>query len=46
MCDDVALPAFNMNWKQCGYVYRFFAPSDSDSLAPVTAYTGSAYLVR
>lgn len=36
---------------QCGYTYRlgkdiFFTPSDSDPRAPVTAYTGSAYLVR
>ena len=50
-CVDVALPAFNMNTRQCGYTYRlgkdiFFAPSDSDPRAPVTAYTGSAYLVR
>ena len=50
-CVDVALPAFNMNTRQCGYTYRlgkdiFFAPSDSDPRVPVTAYTGSAYLVR
>ena len=50
-CVDVALPAFNMNWTQCGYTYSlgrtiFFAPSDSDLGSPVTAYTGSAYLVR
>jgi hypothetical protein len=50
-CADVALPAFNMNWTQCGYTFRlgqniFFASSDSDLGAPVTAYTGSAYLVR
>ncbi len=50
-CVEAALPAFNMNWKQCGYTYRlgkdiFFAPSDSYLRAPVTAYAGSAYLVR
>jgi hypothetical protein len=48
-CADVALPAFNMNWKQCGYVYRlggdiYMAPSDSDRSATVTAYTGPAFL--
>jgi hypothetical protein len=48
-CIDVELPAFRMNFKQCGYTYRlgadiFFAPSDADRSVAVTHYTGPAFL--
>lgn len=48
-CVDVDLPAFNMNWKQCGYTYRlgeqlFATASDSDRNAIVTAYVATAHL--
>ncbi|MBI2768492.1 MAG: hypothetical protein HYX47_02615 [Burkholderiales bacterium] len=48
-CVDVRLPAFNMNWSQCGYTYRlggqlYGVASDSDRGALVTAYVPTAQL--
>lgn len=48
-CVDVELPAFNMNWKQCGFLFRiggelYSAASDTDRSVTVTPYAGTAYL--
>ena len=50
-CVDVELPAFGMNWKQCGYMFRlgdqiYGAASDTDRSITVTAYVGTAYLTH
>lgn len=48
-CVQVQLPAFSMDWKQCGWTYKlgadiYFTPSDSDRTVAVTHYTGPAFL--
>jgi hypothetical protein len=50
-CVDVELPAFRMNWKQCGYLFRlgeqiYASASDTDRSVPVAAHAGTVYLTR
>lgn len=51
LCVEVALPAFNSHWKQCGYTYRigasiYFAPSDSDRSVAALREASPAFLRR
>lgn len=50
-CVDVELPAFRMQWKQCGYLFKlgeqlYAAASDTDRSVPVAAHAGTAYLTH
>ncbi len=50
-CIEVALPAFNSHWKQCGYTYRvggsiYFVASDSDRNVVALREASPAFLRR
>ena len=48
-CVDVDLPAFRMQWRECGYAWRlgnqlYHVASDTDRSAPATPYVQTATL--
>lgn len=48
-CVDVDLPAFRMQWRECGYAWRlgsqlYHVASDGDRSAPATPYLATAVL--